>query len=127
MSGFKAQEIRGHLSVISDVEHWLANQEKGRVKQQGKYWYICSALIVFAVTLFYIGSSKQLFSEVRYQYYSKGVILAGEAKDIFTGWHDLIHTFGGRKSADYKVKKAAMQQRSDREVYLTREHLYQLD
>ncbi|MPY25254.1 MULTISPECIES: hypothetical protein [Shewanella] len=57
-----------------------------------RYLYIASLLIILGVTLFYTGFSKQLFDQTHYQYESLGIILPGEANDIYSSWRNVIDT-----------------------------------
>jgi hypothetical protein len=86
---------------------------------QRRYLYLCSALIVLALTLFYTGQSKILFSEIQFQYYSQGIVLAGEPKDIFDDWNKLIPREDVHNKLYYK-KKMEMTQRKD-ELYVLSE------
>lgn len=58
---------RQRLSQIPDVEHWLNHQQRDKLNRQRFFLYVSSALIVISATVFYIGFSKQLFNETRYE------------------------------------------------------------
>jgi len=103
------------LRQIPDIEHWLKQQQKSQILNQRRYLYICSALIVFAITLFYAGQSKILIPEIQFQYYSKGIVLAGEPKDVFDDWQRLMPE--GRNV--YLKKKIEMTQRKDELYFLS--------
>jgi transcriptional regulator with XRE-family HTH domain len=112
---FLAEFDRGYLaaqlSQIPDVEHWLKQQQQSQMLNQRKFLYLCSALIVLALTLFYTGQSKILFPEIQLKYYSEGIVLAGEPKDIFDDWEKLIP-----RTASINIhnqKKIEMTQRRD--------------
>jgi transcriptional regulator with XRE-family HTH domain len=105
------------LRQIPDVEYWLKQQQQSQMLNQRRYLYICSALIVIAITLFYVGQSKILVPEVQYQYYSEGVVLAGEPKDIFDDWEILIPREDVHNKLYYK-KKREMTQRKDEKFIL---------
>lgn len=102
-----------NLAQIPDVELWYMQQDNKNFKQQRHYLYFCSALVVLAVTLFYIGFSKLVFSEVRYQYYSAGVILAGEPKNIYHEWMRLLDGPIGQIHEIRKKKEIEMTNRKD--------------
>ena len=123
LSGLDKASIRQHYCHIPDIEHWLNQQDTSRAMSQRRYLYICSALIVIAVTLFYIGYSKQVFSEVRFQYESQGVVLEGEPKDIFYRWSRLLDMGDKDFHATKELKRVEMAQRRDAEIYLTNENL----
>ena len=78
------------LKHIPDVEAFLSQHQQLSVMLQRRWWYISTALIVLAVTLFYIGQNERLFNQKLYQYESKGVVLAGEQEDIFNNWRSLV-------------------------------------
>jgi transcriptional regulator with XRE-family HTH domain len=121
LAGFKKEDIQRQLSAISDVENWLNKQQKGRAEQQRNYLYTCSALIVIAVTLFYVGFSKQVFNETRYEYESIGIILAGEPNDVFSSWPHLMAV--NKERTAYEQKKVAMAKRRDEVILLTFDNL----
>jgi transcriptional regulator with XRE-family HTH domain len=110
------------LRQIPDVEHWLNRQQQSKMLNQRRYLYICSALIVFAITLFYAGQSKILVPEMQFQYYSEGIVLAGEPKDIFDDWEILIPREDVKNKLYYE-KKMEMTQRKDEKYVLSEKFL----
>ncbi|WDE11715.1 helix-turn-helix domain-containing protein [Thalassomonas haliotis] len=120
---FDLNTCRGQLSRIPDIDNWLNRQQLQQGQRQRRYLYACSGLIVLAVTLFYAGFSTLLFSEVRYQYESQGVVLPGEPKDIFRSWSRLIAESGEEHRRLHLKKKIEMAQRKDVKYQLIREHL----
>ena len=100
--------------MISDIEQLYQQASVKQLKQQRNLLYIASSLIVFAVTLFYLGYSKQVFNENLYEYRSYGVVLAGEPSDIFQNWHALINIKDrNEKDEIMRQQKVVMAQRSD--------------
>jgi transcriptional regulator with XRE-family HTH domain len=78
------------LRQIPDVEHYFSNQQKHKQNNQRRFLYMSSLLIVLATTLFYIGFSKQLFSEIQFQYESDGVLKEGEPINALSHWERLL-------------------------------------
>ena len=115
---FEQSYLVAQLRQIPDIEHWLKQQQQSQMVNQRRYLYFCSALIVFALTLFYIGQSKVLLPEIQFGYYSEGVILAGEPKNIFNDWEKLIPQPVPFKNSEYlnlrRQKKIEMTKRIDR-------------
>jgi transcriptional regulator with XRE-family HTH domain len=118
LAAFESSYADSQLRQIPDIEHWLKQQQQSQMLNQRRYLYLCSALIVFALTLFYTGQSKILLPEIQFQYYSQGVVLAGEPKDIFDDWQRLIPREAGGNI--YDQKKIEMTQRKD-ELYVLSE------
>jgi len=122
LSNFNLKQDRQHLAQIPDIEFWFEKEEHKNSKSKRRNLRYFCALIVIAVTLFYIGFSKQLFSETRFQYKSAGVLLAGEPKDVFWNWKNLID----RNKADYntrvRAKELEINQRKDVIYHLSYEH-----
>jgi transcriptional regulator with XRE-family HTH domain len=120
---FDSHYIKKNLLVISDIEQLYQQTSKKQLNQQRKLLYMASSLIVLAVTLFYIGYAKQVFSETFYEYSSRGIVLAGEPNDIFWQWRDLID-IKDRNKKDEKIRqmKVIMSQRSDGLVKLISEN-----
>ena len=112
------------LRQIPDIEHWLKQQQQSQILNQRRYLYICSALIVFAITIFYAGQSKILLPETQFQYYSEGIVLAGEPKNIFDDWQILIPREDVKNKLYYK-KKMEMTQRKDEHFLLSEKFLGQ--
>ena len=116
MSGFTVGEVPGACRQIPDVEQWLNRRQQVSASRQRRFLYGCSALMVAAITLFYMGITKQLFSETQYEYRSRGVVMPGEPADVFYTWHRLI------KDNQRDAKALEMSQRSEQMIHLTREH-----
>lgn len=107
------------LKQIPDIETWYKQQDNQLLRQQRRYLYICSSLIVIAVTLFYVGKSKSLFSETYYKYVSKGVILPSESKHIFENWDELLDRTSKGFPARRAAKSIEMTQRFDEKTIVT--------
>ena len=115
--------IKNNLLVISDIDQLYQEKSSKQINQQRNLLYSASTLIVLAVTLFYIGYSKQVFNETLYEYRSDGVILAGEPNNVFGRWRELID-IKDRNEKDEKIRqlKIVMAQRSDVLVQLMPEN-----
>mgnify|MGYP000037546386 CR=1 FL=1 len=122
ITAFENRYISNQLSQIPDIEHWLKQQQQSQTMNQRKYLYFCSALIVFAITLFFAGENNRLFSNTQFQYYSQGIVLAGEPKNIFNDWQKLIPR-GHENQKLYEQKKVEMTQRRDDKFILSEEFL----
>ena len=103
------------LKQIPDIDAFLSQRQQFTIGQQRRWWYISSALIVIAVTLFYIGQNERLFAQQLYQYQSKGVVLEGEPEAIFNTWIHLMP-----QGVDRAVKDAKQQEMLLREAIDTR-------
>jgi len=123
LAAFDKSYLVAQLSQIPDIEHWLKQQQQSQMVNQRRYLYLCSALIVLALTLFYTGQSKILLPETQFQYYSEGVVLDGEPKDIFNDWKRLIPRTAGSKI--YDQKQIEMTQRQDEKFILSEKFLGQ--
>jgi len=115
--------IKNNLLAISDIEQRYQQASNKQLSRQRNMLYLASAFIVVAVTLFYIGYSKQVFNERLYEYRSEGVILAGEPSDIFWEWRELID-IKDRNEKDEKMRqlRVVMAKRSDILVKLVPEN-----
>lgn len=122
LSNFDLKRDREQLIQIPDIEFWFKQQDQNQSNSQRRYLYFCSFLIVISVTLFYIGFSKLVFNETRFEYSSEGVILAGEPIDIFNNWANLIDTSKEHWEQTKRSKRAEMHQRRDETHYLTYEN-----
>lgn len=106
--------IKTNLLAINDIEQLFQQASTKELNRQRNFLYAASAFIVLAVTLFYIGYSKQVFNENLYEYRSDGVILPGEPSDIFSTWSRLVD-IKDRNEKDEKMRQLSvvMAQRSD--------------
>ena len=126
LARFDLNSSQGQLCLIPDIENWFNQQQQSKALHQRYYLYTCSALIVVAVTLFYAGFSTLIFSESRYQYYSRGVVLPGEPNDIFSSWQQQIKEIGMEGRALRNVKEVEMAKRSDPDVHFLHENFGKL-
>ncbi|WP_394391382.1 helix-turn-helix domain-containing protein [Shewanella woodyi] len=106
-------ENKQQLNQIPDIEHLLSQKDKMKFQNIRRYLYISSALIILGLTLFYTGTSKQLFNETRYQYESHGVVLAGEPNDIFSTWRHRMDSNGEDGRQLMRAKRLEMANRED--------------
>ncbi len=115
--------LNNNLKHIPDIEHWLLKNEQKNANHQRRYLYSASFLIVFAVTCFYAGFSKMIFSDVMYQYESSGVVLPDEPNNIFANWRRLLD----RTQPDYHTviakKELEIEKRKDEKIYLSNEDI----
>ena len=75
------------LKQIPDIESLLKRQQEANFNARRRYLTISSALIIIAITVFYIGYSKDVFNEYNYVYESAGVVKPDEPNDVFNSWH----------------------------------------
>ncbi len=117
------QYLHNNLRQIPDIEHWLLKNEQKDVNSQRRYLYVASFLIVMAVTCFYTGFSQVVFTGLKYQYESSGVILPDEPKNIFANWRRLLD----RTQPDYHTmivkKELEIEQRRDGKILLSNDNL----
>lgn len=110
------------LRQIPDIGHYFSIQKKHKQNNQRRFLYMSSLLIVLATTLFYVGYSKQLFSELQFQYESEGVILENEPVDIFKMWRHLLPPEQQRDYEFIAIKKLEMANRVDEKTISVFEH-----
>lgn len=117
------QYLYNNLRQIPDIEHWLLKNEQKDVNSQRRYLYIASFLIVMAVTCFYAGFSKVLFTGLNYQYESSGVVLTDEPNNIFANWRRLLD----RTKPDYHTaiakKELEIEKRRDGNTFISSDYL----
>lgn len=106
------QLVKGSLTQISDIEYWSNQREKQHNEKRKRYLYISSVLIVFAITLFFTGVQSLIFSETRYEYYSKGVVQPDEPINIFRDWPKLIEQGKKGSRALREAKSVEMTKRA---------------
>jgi transcriptional regulator with XRE-family HTH domain len=122
VSGFSQGTELERIRQIPDVDHYFSNQRKHNQNNQRRFLYLSSLLIVLATTLFYVGYSKQLFSERQFQYESKIVILDNEPVDILTRWRTYLMPSEERDYELIALKKMEMAKRTDAKIISVFEH-----
>ncbi len=122
LSAFNLKNDRQHLSQIPEIKLWFDQQNQNYSKNQRMYLYFCCMFIVFSVAIFYIGMSKQVYSETMYHYKSLGEILDGEPKDIFYQWKDLIDNNQAGRLTKISAKRLEMNLRKNYVYFLTYEY-----
>ncbi|MEP2654022.1 MAG: helix-turn-helix transcriptional regulator, partial [Paraglaciecola sp.] len=90
LKDFELGKEHGALRQIPIIDEYFSEQGKLKFAQQRVYLITSSLIIVLAVTLFYMGYSKQVFTETQFQYESQGVIFEGEPDVIFSRWMTLL-------------------------------------
>lgn len=127
LHGLEQSYIKANLMMIADIEQFVKQLQAKKLSKQRNLLYSASAFIVMAVTLFYIGFSKQVFNETVYEYKSQGVILAGEPNDIFFKWRWLIDAKDRNVNDELtRKKKVEMAARSDEKILHIKENLGQM-
>lgn len=102
------------LSQLPDVEQMITSKQQNTFNQRRRLLLGSSFLVALAITLFFTGYSKLVFTEVKHEYYSEGVVLDGEPKGIFKDWPRLYgHDKESRKLKD--AKSIEMTKRQDLE------------
>ena len=122
VSGFSQGTELERLRQIPDVDHYFSSQKKHNQNNQRRFLYLSSLLIVLATTLFYVGFSKQLFSEVQFQYESDGVIFEEEPANVFHRWRDLLSTEQKQDRELLGLKEMEMAKRVDEKTISVFEH-----
>lgn len=110
---FSKEQLNSTLKQIPDIEHFINQKSQVNYENCRQFLTVSSALIVLAVTLFYTGFSKELFSERFFRYHSDGVVLAGEPNNIFNNWSDFIAEQGKDRVEAHRTKKLEMAKRED--------------
>lgn len=110
---FNQEQLNGSLKQIPDIEHYINQKAQVLFEKRRRFLIVSSALIVLAVTLFYTGFSKELFSERFFRYHSDGVVLAGEPNTIFNNWPEFIAEQGKERVEAHRAKKLEMAKRED--------------
>lgn len=101
------------LKQIPDVQQYFSTKKTHNQNNQRRFLYVSSLLIVIATTLFYVGYSKQLFSETQFQYESRIVLFEDEPADILSRWIRLLTPEQHSDREFVALKKLEMAKRVD--------------
>lgn len=111
------QDRLSHLPEIAVHSAFIKNQREAKVKR----WYLKGVLmILLGVVLFFIGTRGMLFSKVVYEYYSAGVIQAGEPLEQFS---DRRITIINETPEEWSVRLKANRKKIDEEYVKSDEYL----
>ncbi|WP_394204306.1 helix-turn-helix domain-containing protein [Shewanella waksmanii] len=113
------QKYRQQLMQISDIEIVINHRKQSQFIYLRRVLYLCALLIVAGVTVFYTGTSKQLFPQQQFQYQSLGVVLPGEPLDIFSSWSHRMAITTEKDRQLRSQKRLEMEQRRDVHYILT--------
>jgi transcriptional regulator with XRE-family HTH domain len=112
-ANFDIHQDSVRLSQIPEVAQYINGKQQSQLAKQRRYLYFCGFLLVLGTTLFYVGYSKNIFSEHLYQYESTGLVQIGESNDIFQNWRHVID----RNKEDFhtllEAKRVEMEKRKD--------------
>jgi len=122
---FDLSKAKNQLVQIPMIDAWFKQQSQINAISQRRYLYLCSFLVVIAITLFFTGASKLVFTERFYQYESPGIVLKGEPKNIFYKWRDLIDRTQDDYHNEQITKGIEMTKRRDDVVYLSPQNIGQ--
>lgn len=111
------------LRQIPDVDNWISQRRQRRASTQRLFLYVSAVLITLASCCFYAGTTKQLFAETSYRYFSHGVILDDESDGIYQNWRDLLD----RNTENYRVlhetRRLEMEKRKSPEYHQTFDYM----
>ena len=90
LDGFEQGPELERLKQIPDVQQYFLTKQTHNQNNQRRFLYMSSLLIVLATTLFYVGYSKQVFSDKQYQYESDGILKNDEPINAISRWERLL-------------------------------------
>ena len=83
LDGIDHSIIHRHLRQIPEVANFLSNKQTSNHKRQLR-WIVSSAFFVtMGITLLLAGKYALLFPNNQYNYFSEGIVLKGESKEIY--------------------------------------------
>jgi transcriptional regulator with XRE-family HTH domain len=123
VDGFAQGAELNRLKQIPDVEQYFSTRSKLSQNTQRMFLYVSSLLIVLATAVFYLGFSKQVFSEIEYQYESRAVIYDDEPSDILRRWRRLLTAEQERDQDFMELNRLEMEKRVDEKTLAVFEHV----
>lgn len=115
VAGLDSQYVYNQLSRLPQVKAFLANQKQQSVQQTNKKLFIFGLMLTLGCFIFYLGYGQVLSSNVRYQYYSPGILKPNESLKAY----DKTLSSAGRMSEEdygqrYNPKTIVMEDRQIR-------------
>ena len=90
LAGVDDNIVRGDLKQIPEVADYLKKSMLVKVHGIKRWLFTSAAACVLGLTLFVSGYNALIFSNARYNYCSRGVVLPGEPSEIFKSYEGLL-------------------------------------
>ena len=84
------QSNKNQLRQLPEVADYFHRQKQLIIGNRRRWMLSSAALLALGAALIYAGSVHLFFSDIVYQYISRGVVLEGESKEIFENPHMTI-------------------------------------
>jgi transcriptional regulator with XRE-family HTH domain len=90
LEGIDPTQVFKQLRQIPEVSHYLDKYHKQQKSQRTKLLVFSALFFTIGVTAVVAGRLGLIFPETFYNYYSQGIVLEGEPKEVFTRWSQSI-------------------------------------
>lgn len=114
--------LQGSLRQIPEVASHLQTKNIHKAHSIKKWLYSASITCVLGLTLLVTGYKGLIFSDDQYFYFSEGVVLPGESKDIFGNWGLQFQLLSEEAAQLRNTKAREMFQRKDEDFLVLHEY-----
>lgn len=114
--------LQGSLRQIPEVANHLQTLSRHKTHSVKKWLYCASITCVLGLTLVVTAYKGLIFSDDQYFYFSEGIVLPGESKDIFGNWGLQFQLLSEEATQLRNSKAREMFQRKDEDFLVLHEY-----
>jgi transcriptional regulator with XRE-family HTH domain len=122
LEGIDDKIIHRQLRQIPEVANYLQAGVAYKIHNIKKWLYGSAAACVLGLTLIVAGYKGLIFSDDQYYYFSEGIVLVGESKDIFSNWGTQFQLLLSEAAEIRNAKAREMFQRKNEDFLVVHEY-----
>lgn len=122
LEGIDEPIIHRQLRQIPEVANYLNASVVYKIHNLKKWLYGSAIACVFGTTLVIAGYKGLIFADDQYYYFSEGIVLPGESKDIFGNWGTQFQLLSGDAVDLRNAKAKEMFNRKDEDFLVIHEY-----
>ena len=122
LEGIDEKIIHRDLRQIPEVANYLNTGIAYKIHNLKKWLYGSAAACVLGTTFIVTGYKGLIFSDDQYYYFSEGIVLRGESKDIFGNWGTQFQLLSSDAVEVRNIKAREMFQRKNEDFLVVHEY-----
>jgi transcriptional regulator with XRE-family HTH domain len=122
LEGIDETIIHRQLRQIPEVANYLNAGVAYKIHNIKKWLYGSAAACVLGTTFIVAGYKGLIFADDQYYYFSEGIVLAGESKDIFGNWGTQFQLLSSEAAEIRNNKAREMFQRKNEDFLVVHEY-----
>lgn len=122
LNGIDEKIIHRDLRQIPEVANYLNASVASKIHNVKKWSYGSAAACVLGLTFIVAGYKGLIFADDQYYYFSEGIVLPGESKDIFGNWGTQFQLLSNEAAELRSNKAREMFQRKNEDFLVVHEY-----